>query len=175
MITFEMVISYESYLQTKQRIKQSRKNESTRKPLVRNSFVLLLLAAMVLPALLSLSIAELMQVIGLLAVAIGLFVGGRWYFKKWSIAVFRKSPLNNRKIRAQLTENGVEWTTPLGASQLTWAAFTKAWEFDDGFLLQEQIRFHHWLPFAAMTEGRPEEAEDLIRRNIADFKLRAAK
>lgn len=84
---------------------------------------------------------------------------------------FRKSPYRDERIRIQLSADGFTATGTKSNAQLSWAVFTKALRFDDGFLLFQGPGVFNWLPVRAITEGTAAGAEELIRTNVSDYKL----
>lgn len=83
---------------------------------------------------------------------------------------FRKSPHRDDRIRFCLSAAGITITGAKSNGQANWAAFTAARRLDDGFLLFQGPEFFSWLPFKAVVEGTTEEAEELIRANVPDYK-----
>ena len=55
-------------------------------------------------------------------------------------------------------------------TRLKWSVCTSARRLADGFLLFQGPRRFNWLPFSAITEGSIEEAEELIRGNVSNYK-----
>ena len=88
---------------------------------------------------------------------------------------FRKSPYHDEHVRIQLSTEGLTTTTTKSSAQHSWAVFTKACRLADGFLLFHVPDIFNWLPIRAITEGTAEEAEELIRANVADYKRASLK
>lgn len=83
---------------------------------------------------------------------------------------FRKSPYHDERIRIQLSAGGFTANSTKSNVQLGWAAFTGARRLDDGFLLFQGPGVFNWLPINAITEGTADDAEELIRTNVPDYK-----
>lgn len=83
---------------------------------------------------------------------------------------FRKSPYRDERIRIQLSADGFDAKGTKSSAQLSWAVFTGARRLEDGFLLFQGPGVFNWLPLRAITEGTVEEAEELIRTNVSDYK-----
>ncbi|HEY2343942.1 MAG TPA: YcxB family protein [Chthoniobacteraceae bacterium] len=66
--------------------------------------------------------------------------------------------------------DGVTIQSDKSASQISWDAYTSAQRLKDGFLLFQGPHLFNWLPFAAIVEGSVEDAESLLRDNVADYK-----
>jgi len=91
---------------------------------------------------------------------------------EWLIArAIRNSPNCGVRFRIVLSSNGyAESLARQTAEPVGWAAFTRARRFDDGFVLFRGRAMYHWLPMTALTHGSVEDAETLIRGNIADYR-----
>ena len=83
---------------------------------------------------------------------------------------FRKSPYHNERVRIQLSPDGLLVQCTKSTSQLGWTVFTGARRFEEGFLLFQGPGAFNWLPVNSMTEGTLEQAEELIRANVSDYK-----
>lgn len=82
---------------------------------------------------------------------------------------FRKSPYRDERLKIQLSPEGFAVRGTITSAQLTWAAFTGARRFADGFLLYQGPGVFNWLPFGAIVEGTVDEAEALIRAHISGY------
>lgn len=83
---------------------------------------------------------------------------------------FRKSPYHDERIRIQLSPDGFTANGTKSNIQLSWAVFTGARRLNDGFLLFQGPSDCNWLPISAITKGTVEDAEELIRTNVSDYK-----
>ncbi len=149
-----------------------------RRPLVGTSYIIAMMLILALPLLLidpaqALRMAGkilLVLALGLLAIVILLLLISRyasWNFKK----TIRQAPLFNSTILLQFDQSGL-CTRSLAATEFTaWSAFPAVCRFDDGFLLQKPGNEFIWLPYAAITGGSQNEAEQLVRENIADYRI----
>ena len=109
---------------------------------------------------------DLYPLVGGLAV----FILSPW-IQRWQMySRVRKTPLGHAPIRLEMTLQGVATHTAVGDAQLTWAAFPKARQFDDGFMLFQGPRAAYWLPLRCMVSGQPTEVEELLRAHVADFR-----
>jgi len=84
----------------------------------------------------------------------------------------RKSPGLNDRYRIEISDSSFHATSPKSESNVTWAAFTSARRVHDGILLYQGPNVFNWLPFESLVEGTPEDAEGIVRQNIADYRGR---
>lgn len=84
---------------------------------------------------------------------------------------FRKSPYKDDDLVITLTADGVHALGSKSDSKLTWAVFTKACQFGDGFLLFQGPGLYNWLPTSALVDGSTSEVESLIRDNVRHYKM----
>ncbi len=129
-------------------------------------------ASILLVALVAFAVAHRIWglTIFLIALVILIFNGHRmdfWLFKRR----FRKSPYRNENIIITLTADGFHAVGLKSNSKLTWAAFTKARRFRDGFLLFQGPGLFNWLPDAALAAGAAAEVAYLIEANVKDYKI----
>ncbi|MBE7211889.1 MAG: YcxB family protein [Gluconacetobacter diazotrophicus] len=107
----------------------------------------------------------------LLPVALGALACG--LYPQWMCLVMyqrvRKLPMYRTPIRVELTPQGLSTTTAVGHTQLAWAAFPKARQFPDGFLLLHGPRAAFWLPLRALVAGESADAAALLGAHVADF------
>ena len=82
----------------------------------------------------------------------------------------RRLPMYRQPIRVEVTPQGLSTITTVGRSELTWAAFFKAQQFPDGFLLLQGPRARFWRPGRALVAGRPADVAALVRAHRADFR-----
>ena len=105
-----------------------------------------------------------------LAAFLVLFVSFPWLQRLIMYSRVRKSPMGRSPVRLELTPQGVSTSMAVGSAQMTWAAFPKARQFEDGFLLFQGPRAAFWLPLGCMVAGQPADVEELLRANVADFR-----
>lgn len=148
-----------------------------RRPAVRTPYVIAMMLLVVMPLLLidpggALRMAGkilLVLTLGLVGIVILLLLISRYAF--WSLRKgIRKSPFYNSRIEIELDHTGLESKGQADPDITAWSAFLAACRFDDGFLLKKPGNEFIWLPFAAITGGSPDEAEQLVRDNIADYR-----
>jgi len=84
---------------------------------------------------------------------------------------FRKSPFRNDEAAITLTPDGLHTVSPKSESRQTWAVFTRARRFSDGFILFQGPGLFNWLPDAALTDGTPHEVDAMVRDNVKDYKV----
>lgn len=151
---------------------------SRRRPLVGTPSIIAMWLIFALPLLLIEPIETLRTaakilvalVLGLLAIVILFWLISQyvcWNLRKG----VRKSPFHNSRIEIQLDQTGLESRGAAGADVTAWSAFPAVCRFDDGFLLQKPGNEFIWLPFAAITGGSLEEAEQLVQENIANHRV----
>ena len=79
---------------------------------------------------------------------------------------FRKSPYRDEHVVITLAAEGVHAVSSKSDSKLTWAVFTKARRFHDGFPV-----VFNWLPEPALTEGTAADVESLIKTHVRDYRI----
>ncbi|MBS0203191.1 MAG: hypothetical protein JSS49_09860 [Planctomycetes bacterium] len=106
--------------------------------------------------------------IAVLAAILAIYpVFSRWNLQS-SVRAFSKSPFWNQKYRIELSSDSLGTFCSLAENKSSWSSFTSARRFDDGIVLfQGQVM--HWIPFDALIAGTADEAEELVRANIADY------
>lgn len=178
MTAFDLTFSKQYFVEAQGRFLKSRK--TTRVSLIRTPFVLLFAAVIFLPLVLS----TVMTGDVVTNVASGRFLTGActagmfclllvvayFYVAASSARRFQNSPYRNAGFRVQLSEDGYNESSSISSVQLRWAAFTAACRFEDGFLLIQGPGAFNWLPFDSVTAGSIDEAEELIRQNIAQYR-----
>ncbi len=98
-----------------------------------------------------------------------LFVGRR-IDERIACRRLRNSPYWGDHAQIRLSPEGFAFNSKPANAQLTWTAFTAAHRFSDGLLLTQGPGLYNWLPHSAIIEGTAEDAELLIRSNIAKYK-----
>ena len=83
---------------------------------------------------------------------------------------FRKSPYYNEHVCSELSSEGLTGGGSIGAAKFTWAAFTSARRFSDGFLLFQGPNNFNWLPNRALVEGTVEEVDQLLQEHVVDYR-----
>lgn len=82
----------------------------------------------------------------------------------------RRSIYRDELVRVTVSPSGCSIVGAMsGRSDLPWSSFTHAMRVRDGFLLFRGPMCN-WLPIEALTRGTADEADALIRQNIADYR-----
>lgn len=148
-----------------------------RRPLVGTPYVIAMMLILAVPLMLSDPVGVLRMAgkillalgLGLLGIVILLWLASQYVF--WSLRKgVRKSPFYNSRIEVQLDQTGLESRGAAGVDVTAWSAFVAVCRFDEGYLFQKPEHEFVWLPFAAITRGNLEDAEQLVQENIADYR-----
>ena len=107
--------------------------------------------------------------ITLLIVLVGMLPAIQLLQNRQTSRAFQKSPYRNEQLLIHLSEDGFAAEGTVANQQMSWAAFTSARQFEDGFLLYQGQGVFNWLPASALTAGTVADAELLLRDHIADF------
>lgn len=148
-----------------------------RQPAVRTPYVIAMMLLVAMPVLL-IDPAGALRMAGkiLLVLTLGL-VGNIFLLMLLSRYLFwrlrkgiRKSPYYNSRIEIELDQTGLESKGQADPERTAWSAFQAVCRFDDGLLFQKSGNEFIWLPFATITRGSQNEAEQLLRENFADYR-----
>jgi hypothetical protein len=83
----------------------------------------------------------------------------------------RKSPFNNETVTVIFSEEGVRMQSRQSESVLKWSVFTKAFQFEDGFLLYQGPMALTWIARAAIDDpAQFAPLETLLRSQIAEYR-----
>ncbi len=84
---------------------------------------------------------------------------------------FRQSPFINEEVEITISDEGYHELSNKSESKSLWSVFTKAVVFSDGFLLLQGPGLFNWLPVKNITQGSPQELNQLIKNNIKEYKV----
>lgn len=91
----------------------------------------------------------------------------RWYRTRQLL----KSPFWNESVFTEISDEGLSSVFDKGNTSLTWDSFTHVIRFPNGCLLYQGPQIFFWLPDSALAgNSNPSDAENLIRRNIGDYR-----
>ena len=83
---------------------------------------------------------------------------------------FKRISQYNQRIIIELLEGEVKSSSDRIKTQVHWTIFTKARRFDDGFLLFQGPLQWNWIPTGAIVAGSAEDAHQLIKAHVSDYK-----
>ena len=163
---FELVYDQEFFLETVRRRNQAAGTAMLRK----GGFVVVGLGCLALIAIL-LSGDRRGEIFLLLLFSVLILASPQ--LDRWlTIRNFRRSPFQNETLRISLGEDAYVVAGSISSTHLSWDAFTRAVQFEDGMLLFQGPGLCNWLPFSRITRGTPAEVAERVSTKVGEFRRR---